>query len=600
MLPERMPEHMLEHNAALVGLALETVQRLAAIATSPLPETYRFSSTPPSLTVNGRPLHSRDPEREADAAVRALAHPKKNVFFFYGLGLAHTCLAFAHARTELLGDRDHTSIRVIIVEPDPVIAAVTLSHIDLSPLAAFKISLIIADSADAVLAEVMRILPPETIKGVAAAVLNGLPKEKKEFARECHEAVIAWMEREYSNIVTRFNFNSIWTRNIIANAPALARTDDIRALKGQAHGLPAIIAAGGPTLNAAMESIRRYRTGYALIAVDTALAPLAKAGITPDIVVTVDAGFYNYLDFVIDQSAVPCLVMEISAYPAIAHANAERLFFFARRTEHDAPIPFAGALAGDAGITTLASSSTVASTAIDLAAFAGFSSILLAGHDLSYPDLETHAKHANAYEYFLARTGRLSPLPSLAFAHLYRRAVIEDGIATDFILSQQAAWYSTMASRYPSMQVRRLRGSARRLPVEEGIITGGIPGAMDTIRRIISAASAERRYHGIASTLAGYAHHLDTVRITTAKVMDAVRTGNTDASKIETEIRTFAQAMSKTVPFLADGIAYMVFSIDRREGDSAAVRAHALAAELSKLAVYFGTRIHNAISRMGV
>ena len=605
----------LPQNAAVLGLASEVVSCLAAIASSGIPDAYRLSVSPAdgtqTLTVNGRALHSRNAEREADAIARTLAHPKKNVFLFFGLGLAHHCLAFAREREALLGGRDHRLIHVIIIEPDPVIAAITLSQVDLSALAVFRPSLILADTADAVVTAVARMLPPERIKGIGAAVLNGLTKEHKEFAQLSHEAVMQWLEREYSNIITRFHFNSIWTRNIIANARHLMHGADIRGLHGGGAGLPAIIAAGGPTLNDAMDAICAHRTAFALIAVDTALAPLAKAGIVPDIVVTVDAGFYNYLDFIIDRTMIPCLVMELSAYPAIAHAAAERMFFFARSMDDGRPSPFIASLTGDAyrgegegrnRMTTLASSSTVASTAIDLAAYAGFSPCVLIGHDLSYPRYETHAKHANAYEYFLARTDRLSPMTSRAFMHLKGRVSMEDGVPTDFILSQQASWYASMKERYPSNRMYRVRSEARRVAgVDELAIDAlrmhGVPGAMEKVRQVIRSARPVR-YDGIEQRLSAFALLLDEVQVRMQAVLARIADDTAAAGTIERETRAYAEEMSSRIPFLADGIAYMMFSIDRREGDGARLRAHALASELCKLAVHFRTRIRNALSRM--
>ena len=81
----------------------------------------------------------------------------------------------------------------------------------------------------------------------------------------------------------------LWQFNTLKNLPRLITQPGIDALKGLFAGKPALVLAAGPSLDEALKVIPRIRDGFVVISTGTALKPARRAGIRPDLVVSVDA-----------------------------------------------------------------------------------------------------------------------------------------------------------------------------------------------------------------------------------------------------------------------------------------------------------------------
>ena len=81
----------------------------------------------------------------------------------------------------------------------------------------------------------------------------------------------------------------LWQFNTLKNLPRLVTQPGLDVLKGLFAGKPALVVAAGPSLDEALKVIPGIRDGFVVIATGTALKPLRRAGIRPDLVVTVDA-----------------------------------------------------------------------------------------------------------------------------------------------------------------------------------------------------------------------------------------------------------------------------------------------------------------------
>jgi hypothetical protein len=79
----------------------------------------------------------------------------------------------------------------------------------------------------------------------------------------------------------------------LANAPRLVREGNAGALAGLATGLPAVIVAAGPSLDATVAELTSVRDRAVIIACDTAAQPLLCRGLDPDLVVGADATIAN-------------------------------------------------------------------------------------------------------------------------------------------------------------------------------------------------------------------------------------------------------------------------------------------------------------------
>lgn len=83
--------------------------------------------------------------------------------------------------------------------------------------------------------------------------------------------------------------------NTADNFGRYLKSPGVRTLKGAFKNQPALLVAGGPSLNVeALEQIRKLYHSFLLICVDTSYKLLLKNGIVPHLVVTNDPGKENY------------------------------------------------------------------------------------------------------------------------------------------------------------------------------------------------------------------------------------------------------------------------------------------------------------------
>ncbi len=80
-----------------------------------------------------------------------------------------------------------------------------------------------------------------------------------------------------------------WLGNLAQNLPQLATQTPFDALTDAAVGVPGVLIGAGPSLDRGLEALRQLQGRAVLCAVSTALPPLARAGIVPDLVAVVEA-----------------------------------------------------------------------------------------------------------------------------------------------------------------------------------------------------------------------------------------------------------------------------------------------------------------------
>jgi hypothetical protein len=91
------------------------------------------------------------------------------------------------------------------------------------------------------------------------------------------------------NMSTMIHFGPHWQYNTLRNLPVIVRHPGVSRLDDLFRQRPAMVAAAGPSLDDAIPFLKEAASGFVVIAVGTALRSLRRAGIRPDLVVTVDA-----------------------------------------------------------------------------------------------------------------------------------------------------------------------------------------------------------------------------------------------------------------------------------------------------------------------
>lgn len=95
--------------------------------------------------------------------------------------------------------------------------------------------------------------------------------------------VIGYVDRN-----TKFSFSSGWAEKEIGVLKTLFESANISFLKDLIKGKPAIVVAAGPSLNKNIHLLKEAKNKFFIVAVYTAYRPLQKAGIEPDLIVSMD------------------------------------------------------------------------------------------------------------------------------------------------------------------------------------------------------------------------------------------------------------------------------------------------------------------------
>ncbi len=202
---------------------------------------------------------------------------------------------------------------------------------------------------------------------------------------------ISKIERKVRNIMTLENtllvFSSISVNNLLNNINFLCDNYQARQLLDVLpKDIPAILVSAGPSLNKNIMELKKAKNKAFIVAVDTAVKPLLKAGIEPDLMVMVDGEKPKIL-FEIEKAEMIPLVMSITSSTEVANYHKGKKFFFNEGEPYINEIfkiieqPFYG----------LDSGGSVATTAMSLLVKLGYSTIILVGQDLALTGNKTHA-----------------------------------------------------------------------------------------------------------------------------------------------------------------------------------------------------------------
>ncbi len=174
------------------------------------------------------------------------------------------------------------------------------------------------------------------------------------------EALVAWARRTAEvEAVTQRELGTLWLDNVAANLPLVIRGASVANLAGRLAGTPIVVAGAGPSLATVLDELRAWRDRFLLVAAGSAVRPLARAGIAPDLVTLLEGrSSVRQFDGVPEEllrGAV--LVVAASTHPDhLALPCAARLFFHSHASRWLAPATADGSIlpcAGNVGTTSL-------------------------------------------------------------------------------------------------------------------------------------------------------------------------------------------------------------------------------------------------------
>lgn len=431
--------------------------------------TLRFlpsREAPVQLELRGLHVHSRHPEREAKRHALALVAARPGVVLCFAPGLAYLVEALLR----------YTDVAVAWIEENDEIREAALERItpalgDLSlrevpaPLnhrcwTSAQSNRLFLFSRTPSLEDLRQVFGTAIDSSAISTIRSTLQPSYLTLIHQLERLAF----RHAVNRNTLHRFDRLWVKNAYYNFRHAHHFEPVRMLFERFSGVPAVIAAAGPSLDQTLPMLREFRNRFLLLAVDTALGPLNHAGIDPDFALSVDAQAANFLHarnyrgkarWIIDPTVSYLLLRQIKGSRPSQGTN-QGIFVF------ENPLPVVTGLfnmIGPHAPGMLHSGGSVSTNAYDLALKMGCNPIYLCGLDLSFPGLRIHARGSALEEAFHSRTSRLHGIQHLNYRQLtaidrrYTPDCEGAPVATNDKLNVFFQWFESQFRRMPDSRV---------------------------------------------------------------------------------------------------------------------------------------------------
>ncbi|MFZ5630391.1 MAG: motility associated factor glycosyltransferase family protein [Spirochaetota bacterium] len=445
--------------------------------------------------MGGRLLHSeRDPKREADRAAQALAASNALVAVSCGAGWLLDVLP-ANIRSLLL------------IEPSAFVTAAFLLARRYENFAG-TITLFADDlTRSEALEEVLPWLQGKNLKKTSIYCHAASLAANKPLYTRAFERVVALFEKRSVNQATIVKFQQLWNKNIFLNQRVIwasATLNDLLALPAPA----AIVLAGaGPSLSASFSELRKHRERFVLFAADTALIPLNKAGIYPDVVLAADPQWLNHHFAESPDAARSRWLMDPVVCPAIPH----RLQTLGAQTAFWNNVFAADGIFRSTDRGDVAHGGSVSTNAFDIAVRwlaarpGGAGRLILVGQDLSFSDKQAHCRGAVLEAAVFNRANRLFSMEQhnlrqmKAMPVLWQKGIRQPQVRTNGKLRIFHDWFEARAADTDKTRVRLINATHdgaylrgyEHMPLGEAL--EGLPAESATCAWQGSAAETDMR-----------------------------------------------------------------------------------------------------------
>ncbi len=348
-------------------------------------ETAFTGETILTIEKNNRKLYlagRRDPSAHPQNQISVLGRIFPNApVFILGMGNIHYL-------EELVNTTDQ-SVIILIYEPLFSVFYKQLERIDFEEIFAGR-----------TLAFIIEGINDDGFEALAATMLQGdkIPYMKyfvlPNYIELCKKQVSHFLdilvkkaENYYVNIGTKMFFTPYQAENFYHNVKYIPECyKAFQLFRLIPSDIPAFVVAAGPSLNKNIKELKRAKNKSFIIAVDTAVKPLLRERIEPDLFATLDG--IKPLEVVETEQAknLPMLT-KVTAARSIMDYHTGKKFFY------DEGYQYVHKLFQMNGKTIegFPTGGSVATLAFSLACHLGFRKIIFVGQDLAYTDHKSHA-----------------------------------------------------------------------------------------------------------------------------------------------------------------------------------------------------------------
>lgn len=182
------------------------------------------------------------------------------------------------------------------------------------------------------------------------------------------------------NFNTAIAASAVFQRNIMINATQTLRNPGITSVFDKFKNRPVFIVAPGPSLEKNGHLLKKVMGKELIIACDTAVQPLQRMGVKPDIITTIDFQILNFYKLRGVNTSNSALAISLDASYFIPADNPGQTFNFFHSKEINAIFEY---FHGSIGI--MSSGGSVLTDCISIAHKAGANPLVFVGVDLSFP-----------------------------------------------------------------------------------------------------------------------------------------------------------------------------------------------------------------------
>ena len=336
-------------------------------------------------------VHSKyDPVREAARFIDGVDPAAFNLFIVFGFG-------FGYHISELLARVARDAV-VLVLERSAAMVRSALIHMDLAEALGDERLHILVDPSEDGLADILR---GKSTYRVSFLTHRGSFQISPVYYSNLHRIAKSYLSAKEVNIATLAKFERTWGANIARNAGVFVDSPGAGAFYGRFEGVPAIVAAAGPSLSESIEFIRKHAECAVIVAVDTSYRILRRHGIEPHFCVSVDPQLVNARYFEGDSGGRTVLIADPTVHPSVFR------LFRGRRALAGMAFPMLKWIEEAAGAKgELAYGGSVSTNAYDFARRLGASPVVLVGQDLAFTGGLAHARGSYLDEQVFLRTRR--------------------------------------------------------------------------------------------------------------------------------------------------------------------------------------------------
>jgi len=429
-------------------------------------------------------LHSRfDPVREAERVAASLPADSA-IVVLGGFGLGYVAEALL---------REAPNRPLIIAEADGSILERAAAVRDIEPLIRNPlVSFVLGDNLENI-GDYLAGGP--TGSRISLIIWRPSERDNPHWYRALRQTVMSIQKRREINAETLERFGRLWIRNLTANVSILPRALSLPPWEGKFKDIPALVLAGGPSVETVLSELSDISRSHLVIVVDTAVSAVIRAGVRPDVIAAVDPQYWNtrHLDWCAEQAGDCPILAEAATHPAVFRMLPGRPLLIRTRFPLGTLLEDAAEIHGE-----LKAGGSVATAAWELARFLGCKPLCIAGLDLGFPDGRTHFSGSLPSERPHLYSRRTSPAEQSFFHSLYdaspyhAKSYRNEGLLTNARMDIYASWFAeSIAASTRDRMPRVLGDSGRRIEGMSTVNTSEIKkfpalrGKIDSILRTL-------------------------------------------------------------------------------------------------------------------